>query len=156
MEGRAGSLRSVIAPNPYLRDRYKVMKRNIRSTTNALVDAIDALEGVPGRKSLILYSEGFVRSPGLGHYDRGVNAARRAYVAIYFVDPRGLRSGLGGADGSPAGKNPLTDLETSGGEQRSSRPRRAGARPCRTTSPCSSRGDGRVVRVLPAQLPALG
>jgi VWFA-related protein len=115
MEGGPSGVRDVTAPNPYLRDRYEVMQRLIRRTTNALVEAIGALDGVPGRKSLILYSEGFVRSPGLGHYDRVVDAARRAHVAIYFVDPRGLRSGLGGADGSPAGKNPLMEMETSGG-----------------------------------------
>jgi VWFA-related protein len=114
MEGTSPTLRAVTAPNPYMRDRYEVMQRRIRRTTKALIESIDALEEVPGRKSLILYSEGFVRSPGLGHYDRVVDAARRAHVAIYFVDPRGLRSGLSGADNSPPEKNPLMEMETSG------------------------------------------
>jgi VWFA-related protein len=114
MEGTSPTLRAVTAPNPYVRDRYEEMQRRIRRTANALIEAIDGLQGLAGRKSLILYSEGFVRSPGLGHYDRVVDAARRAHVAIYLVDPRGLRSGLDGADGSPAEKNPLMELETSG------------------------------------------
>ena len=55
-----------------------------------LAQAIASLNGLPGRKTLILYSEGFIRSPSMPDYDRVVELARRNQVSIYYVDPRGL------------------------------------------------------------------
>ena len=52
--------------------------------------ALAALEGTRGRKSIILLSKGFVYDPETNGFKTVSNAARRANVAIYFVDARGL------------------------------------------------------------------
>lgn len=70
-------------------------------TTSALQWIINGLGPVPGRKSIILFSEGFRMQNDLSHVD-SINAtladpvlrltaqATRAGVVIYTVDPRGL------------------------------------------------------------------
>jgi VWFA-related protein len=77
-----------IGPTPA--ETYAVAQRRIRQSLAGLAEAIESLAGFRGRKSLILYSEGFIRSPSLPDYDRVVDLARRAHVAIYYVDPRGV------------------------------------------------------------------
>jgi VWFA-related protein len=108
-------LRSFNMTNPYVHDRYATARRLIKRSLTALREAIVSLHDVPGRKSLIFYSEGFIRAPGMAEYDLTIDAARRAHVAVYFVDPRGLRSGLASPDGSPAGENPLLGLDAEAG-----------------------------------------
>jgi VWFA-related protein len=93
-------------------ERYELAKRRIRQSLGGLDDAIQSLAGFRGHKSLILYSEGFIRSPSMSDYDRTIELARRAHVAVYFVDPRGLRSGLAMADGEPSQPHPLIQLDT--------------------------------------------
>jgi len=75
-------------------ERYELAKRRVRQSLGGLADSIESLAGFRGRKSLIVYSEGFIKSPSMPDYDRTIELARRAHVAVYFVDPRGLRSGL--------------------------------------------------------------
>jgi VWFA-related protein len=59
--------------------------------TLQLVDRIlKSLQTTRGRKSMILVSEGFVYDPSLSEFKDVVDAARRANVAIYFLDTRGL------------------------------------------------------------------
>jgi VWFA-related protein len=96
-------------------ERYALAERRIRQSLGGLTDAIQSLSGFRGRKSLIFYSEGFIKSPSMPDYDRTIDLARRAHVAVYFVDPRGLRSGLRMADDEPAGPNPLIQLDTDAG-----------------------------------------
>jgi VWFA-related protein len=75
-------------------ERYELAKRRVRQSLGGIADSIESLAGFRGRKSLIVYSEGFIKSPSMPDYDRTIELARRAHVAVYFVDPRGLRSGL--------------------------------------------------------------
>ena len=74
----------------------------------AKIDAsIDLLKPLPGRKSVILLSEGFtIFGPGLDNalmrdlMQRLVDHANRAGVVVYALDPRGLvYTGLTAADG---------------------------------------------------------
>ena len=51
-----------------------------------------ALAPIRGRKSLLLFSAGFVDDPAAGSRDVEA-AAREANTAVYFVDVRGLNSG---------------------------------------------------------------
>ena len=94
---------------------YAVAKRRIRQSMAGLDEAVLSLAGFRGRKSLILYSEGFVKSPSLPDYDRLIDLARRARVAIYFVDPRGLGTGFPSADGRDDGGPTLNSLDSEGG-----------------------------------------
>ncbi len=64
-------------------------KARTRVTLQAVRRGLEALAPVRGRKSLLLFSEGFVDDPDTDR--RGVVAAsREANTAVYFVDVRGL------------------------------------------------------------------
>jgi VWFA-related protein len=84
--GRFSSAR--VGPTPA--ETYAVAQRRVRRSLAGLAEAIESLSGFRGRKSVIFYSEGFIRSPSLPDYDRVIDLARRAHVAIYYVDPRGV------------------------------------------------------------------
>jgi VWFA-related protein len=63
------------------------------STTNGLFAVIGALGRLPGRKSLVLFSEGLSIPPGVQRLFYGViDAANRANVSIYTMDAAGLRA----------------------------------------------------------------
>ncbi len=64
-------------------------------TTREILAAIKAIvlgaQGIEGRKSLIVFSQGFVVNPLLEDVMRGViSDANRANVAVYCIDSRGL------------------------------------------------------------------
>lgn len=63
------------------------------STTNGLFAVIGALGRLPGRKSLVLFSEGLAIPPAVQRLFLGViDAANRANVSIYSMDAAGLRA----------------------------------------------------------------
>lgn len=63
------------------------------STTNGLFAVIGALRRLPGRKSLVLFSEGLAIPPAVQRLFLGViDAANRANVSIYTMDAAGLRA----------------------------------------------------------------
>jgi VWFA-related protein len=78
------------------------------SAIQRVEDVIDALKVLPGRKSVVLVSEGFavggfgIDSEYIGHAMQAlVDRANRAGVVIYAIDPRGLVvTGLTAADSS--------------------------------------------------------
>jgi hypothetical protein len=82
-------------------------KRRLAATLAALRQALEALIPLPGQKSLVLVSEGFVLLPRMAGYQDLVDLARRANVAIHSLDPRTLESGFA-AEGSGAGPTGLT------------------------------------------------
>src|SRR5438093_641580 len=102
------------SPDLVAYERYALAQRRIRQSLGGLADAIQSIAGFRGRKSLILYSEGFVWSRDMPEYDQTIELARRAHVAVYFVDPRGLTSGRPMADGEPGGPS-LIQLDTEAG-----------------------------------------
>lgn len=96
-------------------ETYAIAKRRIRQSLTGVADAVSSLSSFRGRKALILYSEGFVKSPSLPDYDNVVEAARRAHVAIYTVDPRGLTLATGPAElDTAAGGSSYVALATGG------------------------------------------
>jgi VWFA-related protein len=95
-------------------EKYLLAKRRVRQSLGALGEAIQALAGFRGRKALLFYSEGFIKSPGMSDYDRVIELARRAHVAVYFVDPRGLRTGFA-TDVEEDGPSVLVQLDTRAG-----------------------------------------
>jgi VWFA-related protein len=60
------------------------------ATLSLVERSIASLESVRGRKSLVLVSGGIVADTHLSGFRRVVTEARRANVAIYFLDARGL------------------------------------------------------------------
>jgi VWFA-related protein len=93
---------------PYIESRaqriYREAVARNRQTMEVLQRALAALEGTRGRKSIILLSKGFVYDPETNGFKTVSNAARRANVAIYFVDARGLvgtSSNFQASEGNP-------------------------------------------------------
>jgi VWFA-related protein len=75
-----------------------------RATLGALTSTIESMAPVRGRKSIILVSPGFILDQELVLFRQVEDAARRANIAMYFVDARGLevQSVFGSAQfGSP-------------------------------------------------------
>jgi VWFA-related protein len=97
---------------------YAVAQRRIRRTLATLEQAVRSLAGLRGRKTLFLYSEGFIRADALGDaYDHVVESARRANVMVQFIAPQGLRSGRADAAetaGMSCGDPKCLDTEAGG------------------------------------------
>ena len=75
-----------------------------RATLGALTESIASMATVRGRKSVIVMSPGFIMDQELPLIREAEDAARRANIAMYFVDVRGLevQSAYGSAQfGSP-------------------------------------------------------
>jgi hypothetical protein len=67
-----------------------VARRRVDTTLANLRQALDSLLPLRGHKTLVLVSEGFVLVPRMRGYAELVEVARRANVAMHFIDPRGL------------------------------------------------------------------
>lgn len=75
-----------------------------RATLGALASSIESMAPVRGRKSIILVSPGFIQDQELLQFRQVEDAARRANIAMYLIDARGLevQSTFGSAQfGSP-------------------------------------------------------
>jgi VWFA-related protein len=77
------------------RQLYTDVDTRSRLTLKALQRVMDALTAVPGRKSLILLSAGFVWDNDQPGFKEVIAASRRANTALYFIDVRGLKGLLG-------------------------------------------------------------
>jgi VWFA-related protein len=77
--------------------------RNI-ATLQALERTIDGLTAVRGRKAVVMLSPGFIADQERVEAKRAIEAARRANVAVYFVDARGLVSSVGSAQAQQTGR----------------------------------------------------
>jgi VWFA-related protein len=63
------------------------------STINGLFAIVEQMRRLPGRKSIVLFSEGIALPPAVNRLFLGVtDAANRANVAIYTMDAAGLRA----------------------------------------------------------------
>lgn len=63
------------------------------ATTDALFAIVNTLGRVPGRKSIVLFSEGIALPPAVHRFYLGViDSANRANVSIYTMDAAGLRA----------------------------------------------------------------
>jgi VWFA-related protein len=94
MGGAPGELGLAQMASSMIRD-FELMERDQQgySTTNGLFAIIKAMRGLPGRKSLVLFSEGLAIPPAVERLFRGViDAATRANVSIYAMDAKGLRA----------------------------------------------------------------
>ncbi|HXY39905.1 MAG TPA: hypothetical protein VEQ10_09555, partial [Vicinamibacteria bacterium] len=74
---------------------YAVEQRDIRLTLGNLAHALAALERLPGRKTLLFVSEGFLLLPRekAVPYERAIELARRANVVVEWIDPSGVTAG---------------------------------------------------------------
>jgi VWFA-related protein len=62
-------------------------------TSQALLRVVESLSYLPGRKTIVLFSEGLPVSPVLSaRLDAVIDAANRAHVTTYAIDANGLRT----------------------------------------------------------------
>jgi VWFA-related protein len=78
------------SPEMLAEEVYAVAKRRVRKTLSGLSAAILSMADFRGHKSLIVYSEGFMKSPSMADYDQAIEVARRAGVSVLVKDPRGV------------------------------------------------------------------
>jgi VWFA-related protein len=103
---RKGGTAGLIEPLVQARaaEAYTRAAARNRVTLGALASTIESLALVRGRKSIILMSPGFILDQELTLFRQVLDAARRANIAMYSVDARGLevQSVFGSAQfGSP-------------------------------------------------------
>ncbi len=82
-------------------ETFEMLERNQhgQAQINGLLAIINSLRNVPGRKAILLFSEGLALPPDVKiHFPAVINAANRANVSIYTVDAVGLRVASGSAE----------------------------------------------------------
>ncbi len=63
------------------------------ATINGLLAVITSMRNLPGRKTIIFFSEGIALPPSVQvKFPSVINAANRAGVSIYSIDAAGLRA----------------------------------------------------------------
>jgi VWFA-related protein len=107
---------------------FETLERNQQGQAqiNSLLAIINSMQGVPGRKAVVLFSEGLALPPDVKvRFGAVINAATRANVSVYTVEAGGLRTESGNAE---AARELRTMSEArirqqaSGREDRSGRP----------------------------------
>ncbi len=76
-------------------ETFEVLERDQQgvSTSNALLAVVNGLRGLPGRKSVIFFSEGVAIPANVAARFRSViDTANRANVSVYAMDAAGLRT----------------------------------------------------------------
>jgi VWFA-related protein len=107
---------------------FEMLERNQhgQAQINGLLAIINSLRNVPGRKAIMLFSEGLALPPDVKiHFPAVINAANRANVSIYTVDAVGLRVASGSAETAreiEALGRRRAQQNASGREDRSGRP----------------------------------
>ncbi|HYE73319.1 MAG TPA: VWA domain-containing protein, partial [Blastocatellia bacterium] len=75
-------------------ETFESLERNQQgyATVNSLLAVVNSMRNLPGRKTVIFFSEGLALPPPVIEQFRSViNAANRANVSVYAVDSTGLR-----------------------------------------------------------------
>jgi VWFA-related protein len=72
-------------------ERYNDLNRRVRTVLGATERLSRGLAGGRGRKSILLFSEGFLYDPNeRSVFDRAIDASQRANTVVYFIDAKGL------------------------------------------------------------------
>lgn len=72
-------------------EAYRLANSRNKITLGVMNRALAALAGTPGRKALVLISQGFVYDTELEEMKKVVEASLRSNAPIYFIDTRGLQ-----------------------------------------------------------------
>ena len=118
--GGSEAARAMIAARmlqQFIRLRTALSLQQSRPILAALASICEGLRNIPGKKTLVLFSQGFVTPAVLDwQVQSTVDIANRANVAIYIIDAAGLRAGAPRSGGvvpsSPlAGVSAITNQE---------------------------------------------
>ena len=95
-QGHAGAADAMIAQmQQRTLETFDMLERDQQglSTTNALLAVVNSMRGLPGRKSVVMFSEGLAIPANVAARFRSViDTANRANVSIYAMDAGGLRA----------------------------------------------------------------
>lgn len=76
-------------------ETFEILERDQQgySTTNALMSVVNGMRGLPGRKSVVFFSEGLaIPADVLARFRSVIDTANRANVSVYAMDAAGLRA----------------------------------------------------------------
>ena len=93
--GQAAIQQKLLEMQTQMLDQYERLERDQEgfATINSLLAVINPMQNLPGRKTIIFFSEGLKIPPAvMTKFPAVVNAANRANVSIYAVDAAGLRA----------------------------------------------------------------
>ena len=86
--------RGIPVSKPYVQARamelYDALTRRIQSVFGAVERLSRGLAGARGRKSILIFSCGFLSDTNQGGLDRAIDASQRGNTAVYFIDAKGL------------------------------------------------------------------
>jgi VWFA-related protein len=93
--GQAAAQQKLLEMQNQMMDHYERLERDQEgfATINSLLAVISPMQNLPGRKTIIFFSEGLKMPPAvMAKFPAVVNAANRANVSIYSIDAGGLRT----------------------------------------------------------------
>jgi VWFA-related protein len=92
--GRAMMEQTFLQMERRMLETFETLERDQQghATINSLLALLNSMRSLPGRKSVILFSEGLVLPPAIAEkFNSVINAANRANVSVYSIDAAGLR-----------------------------------------------------------------
>ena len=95
--GQAAVEQKLVEMQNQMLDHYERLERDQQgfATINSLLAVISPMQNLPGRKTIIFFSEGLKLPPAVQQkFPSVINAANRANVSIYAIDAAGLRTCL--------------------------------------------------------------
>ncbi|HEY2961495.1 MAG TPA: VWA domain-containing protein [Pyrinomonadaceae bacterium] len=99
--GQAAVQQIFLAMQNQMLDHFERLERDQQgfATINSLLAVISPMQNLPGRKTIIFFSEGLKMPPAVqAKFPSVINAANRANVSIYSIDAAGLRVESGTAE----------------------------------------------------------
>ena len=99
--GQAAAEQKFIEMETSMREQSEVLERDQQgfATINSLLAVISPMKNLPGRKTIIFFSEGLALPPSVQmKFPAVISAANRANVSIYTIDAAGLRLESGTAE----------------------------------------------------------
>ena len=93
--GQATAQQKLLEMQNQMLDHYERLERDQEgfATINSLLAVISPMQNLPGRKTIIFFSEGLkIPASVMTKFPAVVNAANRANVSIYSIDAGGLRA----------------------------------------------------------------
>jgi VWFA-related protein len=99
--GQAAVEQKLVEMQNQMLDHYERLERDQQgfATINSLLAVISPMQNLPGRKTIIFFSEGLKLPPAVQQkFPSVINAANRANVSIYSIDAAGLRTESGTAE----------------------------------------------------------
>ncbi|HEV8486807.1 MAG TPA: VWA domain-containing protein [Blastocatellia bacterium] len=92
--GIAAAEQALVEMNQRMLETFETLERDQQgyATINSLLAVVSSMRSLPGRKTVIFFSEGLSLPPNVvTKFNAVINAANRANVSIYSIDAAGLR-----------------------------------------------------------------